>query len=277
MSQTATILPKCAVCCVSPFPFPPTPMQAMFSTSFGPTPPAHPCRPLAKTPNPATEAPYRNDRRLVDGSWRSSPRYRSSVQLRPDIPSMIRWANRTAAFSEASSPHPTYRRVMKIPACLPGVTQAVTIQDPQGDRWLPRTMDAKNGDYLAAHHKQCTVGAALPDSKQEVPQLLANERILVSQPTRKWKRFQAGESFVELGRQSSGRVGRALGEPAQDLVKVAVGRLGDLDPKAHDNSGSLCFRRSSAIASRAGASSTGVHVFQALPDRREGFLSLLIR
>ena len=25
-----------------------------------------------------------------------------------------------------------------------------------------------------------------------------------------------------------------------------------------------------------GASSTGVHVFQALPDRREGFLSLLI-
>ena len=67
MSQTATILPKCAVCCVSPFPFPPTPMQAMFSTSFGPTPPAHPCRPLAKTPNPATEAPYRNDRRLVDG------------------------------------------------------------------------------------------------------------------------------------------------------------------------------------------------------------------
>ena len=45
---------------------PPTPMQAMFSTSFGPTPPAHPCRPLAKTPNPATEAPYRNDRRLTD-------------------------------------------------------------------------------------------------------------------------------------------------------------------------------------------------------------------
>ena len=41
-------------------------MQAMFSTSFGPTPPAHPCRPLAKTPNPATKAPYRNDRRLTD-------------------------------------------------------------------------------------------------------------------------------------------------------------------------------------------------------------------
>ena len=49
-----------------PLPLPPTPMQAMFSTSFGPTPPAHPCRPLAKTPNPATEAPYRNDRRLTD-------------------------------------------------------------------------------------------------------------------------------------------------------------------------------------------------------------------
>ena len=34
-------------------------------------------------------------------------------------------------------------------------------------------------------------------------------------------------------------------------VKVAVGRLGNLDLKAHDDSGSLCFRRSSAMASRA--------------------------
>src|SRR5271157_3937602 len=77
MSQTATILPKCAACCVSLDPFPPTPMQAMFSTSFGPTPPAHPCRPLANTPNPATEAPYRNDRRLTDGIMAKS----SSVWL----------------------------------------------------------------------------------------------------------------------------------------------------------------------------------------------------
>ena len=77
------------------------------------------------------------------------------------------------------------------------------------ERRLPRIADAKNDDYLAAHHEQCTVGAAFPDPKQKLPQLLANERVLVSQPTRKWKRFQAGESFVELGRQSGGGVGRA--------------------------------------------------------------------
>src|SRR5271157_5420282 len=123
MSQTATILPKCAACCVSLDPFPPTPMQAMFSTSFGPTPPAHPCRPLANTPNPATEAPYRNDRRLVDGIM--------------------------AKFSS----HPGPR--MGVIDCL-GNRPA----DAQGPQSFP-----------------------------------ANERILVSQPTRKWKRFQAGESF----------------------------------------------------------------------------------
>ena len=42
---------------VSLLPLPPTPMQAMFRTSLGPTPPAQPCRPRAKIPNPATEAP----------------------------------------------------------------------------------------------------------------------------------------------------------------------------------------------------------------------------
>ena len=40
-------------------PLPPTPMQAMFSTSFGPTPPAQPCRPWRKCqtprPRPRTE------------------------------------------------------------------------------------------------------------------------------------------------------------------------------------------------------------------------------
>ena len=107
-------------CCVSPFPFPPTPMQAMFSTSFGPTPPAHPCRPLANTPNPATEAPYRNDRRLVDGIKAKFSSVSLSVQLRPDIPSMIRWANRTAAFCRSLFPMP-HTGADEIPACLPGV------------------------------------------------------------------------------------------------------------------------------------------------------------
>ena len=46
-------------------PLPPTPMQAMFRVSFGPTPHARLLLPWTKTPKPATEAPNKNDRRFV--------------------------------------------------------------------------------------------------------------------------------------------------------------------------------------------------------------------
>ena len=65
MSQSATIRPWWAAWSVSLPPLPPTPMQAMFSVSFGPTPPAQPRRPCARMPKPATDAPNRNDRRSV--------------------------------------------------------------------------------------------------------------------------------------------------------------------------------------------------------------------
>ncbi len=63
MSQMATSRPCRAAWSQSPLPLPPTPMQAMLNSSLGLA--AQPRRPGTRMPNPATDAPNRNDRRFV--------------------------------------------------------------------------------------------------------------------------------------------------------------------------------------------------------------------
>ena len=84
-------------CLVSPLPLPPTPMQAIFRVSFGPTPPAQPRRPWAKMPKPATDAPNRNDRRSVMMLMSMTP---GDKLIAPDTDTMsdkgrIGWAQAT--------------------------------------------------------------------------------------------------------------------------------------------------------------------------------------
>ena len=102
----------------------------------------HLIRPHTLTPNravhlqkPRTPQPRPRTGTIDDWlmeSWRRSPRYPLSVQLRPDIPSMLRRANRTAAFSGS------HFSQCHIPArdenprlVFQGSARAVRVQDPR--------------------------------------------------------------------------------------------------------------------------------------------------
>src|SRR5207248_9054503 len=92
-------------------------------------------------------------------------------------------------------------------------------------RLLPRTANTKYRDHLAAHYEQGSVRAASPKSEQKVPELLADERILVSVPAGEGEQLEARERFLGLGRESRCLPRRSFSEPAEHAIKVAVGRL----------------------------------------------------